>query len=187
MKPEPWRLISSQIAYKGKWYTLRRDTVKLPGGTVIDDYYVSVRPEIVTVFAITPRQEVVFVKQYKHAIGRITIELPGGIVNSNEPFQEAASRELEEETGYKCTRLEKIATLFDDPSRNTNCAHVFYAEAAFQGNQQLDELEAQGGLEVVLIPLNEVKEQLRNGTITAMFTVAAIYSVLANKERQILH
>ena len=62
--------------------------------TVIDS------PNWVNVVALTPDEEVVFVRQYRHGTGQITLELPGGMVDPGEDFKQAGLRELKEETGY---------------------------------------------------------------------------------------
>ena len=56
----PWRILDSHNAFEHRWYVLRRDTVELPDGGVIDDYFVSVRPEVVVVGSF------IMVRQYQH-------------------------------------------------------------------------------------------------------------------------
>ena len=116
MTIEKWALLDSVLVFGHRWYQLRRDTVRLPDGTVVDDYFVSVRPEVAMVFPLTPDGDVIFVRQYKHGAQAITIELPGGTFRHELP-EDAARRELIEETGYTPGELIPLGWIWEDPTR----------------------------------------------------------------------
>lgn len=128
--PRPWRLLRSNIAFKHKWYTLRRDEVELSNGHVVDDFFVSERPDGAMVFPITEQNEVLFVRQYKHAAGKVFLEVPAGsFFPDQEIAQEAATRELLEETGAVLTQeLIPLGVLHDNPAKDTNRLHLFLAQ-----------------------------------------------------------
>jgi 8-oxo-dGTP pyrophosphatase MutT (NUDIX family) len=96
---QPWTLLSSEMAFDHRWYKLRRDTVQLPDGRIIDDYFVSQRPDVAIVVPLTRERDFILVRQYKHGAQAITLEFPAGTFRS-ESAEAAAARELEEETGY---------------------------------------------------------------------------------------
>ena len=178
----PWRTLATEPVFEHRWYRLRRDTVELPDGTILDDYFVSVRPEIAVVLALTPDDEVVMARQYKHGIGEITLELPGGLVDEGEDARAAAERELREETGYVCDDLAPLARLIHDPSKGSNRVHGFLGRHARQaGEQQLDVSEQIG---VELIPFDEIDGLIRDGSITGVVSVALLLLALRDRERQ---
>ena len=86
------------MAFEHRWYQLRRDTVRLPNGRVVDDYFVSQRPNVAIVVPLTIENKFILVRQYKHGVQAITLEFPAGIFRSVLPVT-AAARELEKETG----------------------------------------------------------------------------------------
>jgi 8-oxo-dGTP pyrophosphatase MutT (NUDIX family) len=179
MPVEPWITLESELVFDHRWYKVRRDKLRLPNGEVLDDYFVSVRPEIVVVFAVTAEDEVLFVRQYRPGAGAITVELPGGTFDG-EPGAEAAERELLEETGYRCGRMLPLCTVYADASKNTNQIHSFLGtEAVRVAGQDLDEVErASGGVDVLLIPVRELRDRIRSGEIKNESTVLAIYRAL---------
>ena len=152
---------------------VRRDEIQLPNGKVIDDFFVHVKPDVALVLAITSDREIVFVKQYRHAMNNFFIELPaGGFDPTQEAPEVAAMREFTEETGYAVKNMQKIATLYDRPSKDTNQTHVFLAENAIAiGEQNLDPTEE---IEVLLIPVDSVLEKISSGEISVMGTVTAL-------------
>jgi 8-oxo-dGTP pyrophosphatase MutT (NUDIX family) len=168
-----WKILSSKWIVNQRWCQVRQDEVELPNGTIIDDYFVNVRPEIALVLPITNNQEIVFVRQYRHGIEDILLELPAGTFDKQkEDSLTAARRELEEETGYISNQLIKLATVYDNPVKDTNKIHIFMAlKAAPLGKQNLDLTE---DIEVVVVPLKEVKQKIVSGEICVAGTISAI-------------
>lgn len=171
---QPWKILNSQLVLDNPWCKVRRDEVELPSGEVIDDFFVNVRPDIVLILAVTLQQEIVFVRQYRHGIQDILLELPGGGFHSQrETSLSAAHRELEEETGYVAEEMRLLATLYDNPVKDTNKIHLFLAKNAHPSSiQQLDVTE---DVELVLVPIEDVLAKISTGEICVCGTVTALF------------
>jgi ADP-ribose pyrophosphatase len=129
-------------------------------------------PDWVNVVALTGRDELVLVRQYRHGTKRVSLEIPGGIIDPHErePMQ-AAARELREETGYVAERIEPLGVMTPNPALFTNRCHTFLATGCrLAGQLQQDPGE---DLEVVLVPKAELDELLRRGEIDHALVLAA--------------
>ncbi|MEB3342758.1 NUDIX hydrolase [Okeania sp.] len=169
-----WKILQSRLVINNKWCQVRQDEVKLPNGKIIDDFFINVRPDIALVFPVTVEQEIVFVRQYRHGVGQVLLELPAGSFNPKiEVAEVAASRELTEETGYVAEKLIKLASLYDNPVKDTNSIHLFIAENVIKSEEQ--ELDVTEEIEVILIPIAEVIQRVLMGDISVCGTIAAIF------------
>ncbi|AFZ03664.1 NUDIX hydrolase [Calothrix sp. PCC 6303] len=176
-KLKKWTTLKSEMVLNHNWCKVRQDEIQLPNGTIIDDFFVHIKPDVALVLAITENQEIIFVQQYRHAIDDFFIELPAGTFNpEQESSEEAALRELEEETGYIVQDIQKIATLYDRPSKDTNKTHLFFAKNAVQlGTRKLDVTEE---IKIILIPVDQVLDKINQGEISVMGTVTALLMAL---------
>lgn len=174
----PWRLLRSEMVFEHHWYRLRRDWLVLPDGRRVDDYFVSMRPEVVMVFALTPDDEVVMVRQYKHGAGQLLLECPGGTFwAGKEDAAVAAARELAEETGYTSATMEFLGTAWDDPTRQDNRLHFFLARQAQRTQaQHLDEHE---DIEVVLVPRSRLRRMCLSDEVCVTGTISLVFRALA--------
>src|SRR5208337_458342 len=105
MKPmsaiQKWETLSSEVIFEAKqWFRVVKDTVKLPNGRIVDDYYRIEAPEYVLICARSQDGKILIERQYKHGLGKITTTFPAGFVDKDEMPLDAAKRELLEETGY---------------------------------------------------------------------------------------
>ncbi|MCU0354583.1 MAG: NUDIX hydrolase, partial [Cytophagales bacterium] len=168
-----WKTLHAEMVLDHRWYKVRREEVQLPDGRVLDDYYLSVRPEVAVVFPLTASGEVVMVRQYKHGAGEILLELPGGIVDDTDASpEEAARRELREETGYVSDDWTLLGTVHDDPTKNTNRFHLYLARNARRATEQaLDENEE---IAVETFPLAQVMQLAASGEIRTANSLATI-------------
>ncbi|MDZ8070876.1 MAG: NUDIX hydrolase [Nostoc sp. DedQUE08] len=169
-----WKILKSKMVLDNPWCQVRQDEIELSNGKIIDDYFVSIKPEVAMILPITSNREIIFVRQYRHAVGEFFLELPAGNFDpTKESAEIAAIRELREETGYIPQEFKKIGTLYDKPSKDTNKIHLFLAENASKvGEQQLDITE---DIEVVLIPVESILEKIIQGEISVAGTVAALF------------
>jgi ADP-ribose diphosphatase len=173
-----WRIVGSEIVIETPHLRLRRDEVVLPSGRRIENYYVRESRGFSVVFALTPDDRVVLVRQYKHGIGRDVLELPAGAIDPDETPLECARREFAEETGFcgEPDELEHLATFATDPTNSDAHFHLFLVRNARPaGTQRLDVTEA---IEVRLATFEELRRFVRDGTIEVSSHVAAVYYVL---------
>lgn len=149
----------------------------MPGGKIIDPYYIYDFSTWVGALALTQEGEVVMVKQYRHAYGEVGIEIPGGCVDDTDKSnEEAIARELMEETGYSFSSYEYLGKISPNTSTNSNVLHMFLAKGGQKIREQhLDEGEE---IEVVLMSVEELKQLLReNKIIQAMHVSCIMYGL----------
>lgn len=176
MGKRKWEVISSEYVLESPWYRLRRDACRLPDGTVVESYYVREHAGFSVTFAITPHDEVVFTRQYKHGIGDLVLELPAGMREPGEDALACARRELEEETGYVAAEFEPVAEFTTDPTSSTGRFSLFVARGARP--ERPPRPEATEDVDTVLVPLDQVLDQVRGRHVRAQSQVASIYSAL---------
>ena len=173
--PSDWRIVDSAVVIDTPHLRLRKDTIALPDGSQIDGYYVRESRGFVVIFALTPDGRVIVVRQYKHGIGRELLELPAGAIDPGEPPEDAARRELAEETGCTADRFELVRTFVTDATNSTSLAYVYLARGAVETQpQQLDPTER---IVVDRWPLERVRKSASDGSIDSVAHVASIYTV----------
>lgn len=176
MEKPIWRRRSSTYLVQSEHMRLRSDEVELPSGVVLDAYYVRESRGFVIVFALTPENQVVLVRQYRYGVDELIVELPAGTIDEGEDPLDCAKRELAEETGYTAERWEVLMAVPAEPVRSNSVVHAFVAYGArLTQPQNLDPTES---IEPFTASLDELRAMLRAGEIRAMSAVAAAYAGL---------
>lgn len=140
---ESWKVLQSKYLVKDPWLTLRVDKCRTPSGMVVEPYYVFEYTDWAHIAAFNDEDQILLIEQYRHGIGQVCLELPGGCVDPDDSSpQESVCRELLEETGYAASRVEPVASYYANPSSHNNMIHLF---AGFglskKGEQNLDHSE----------------------------------------------
>lgn len=171
-----WQVTASSYVLDSPYLRIRRDRIALPDGTIVEDYYVRESRGYVIVFAMTAAREAVLVRQYKHGIGKVLLELIAGAIDEGEDPHATAVRELAEETGHAAASMEYVRSFIADPTSANTVAHLFFARGAYRcGEQHLDPTE---NITVELASLDDLRRMVRSGEIDSMPHVGAIYYML---------
>lgn len=149
------------MLHDDRWLRLRADDCVTAAGQQIAPYYVLHYTDWVHIVAVTPTQEVVVVRQYRHGVAETLLELPGGMVDQAESPADAARRELEEETGYRVGTVQPILSLPANPATHTNRIHTFLGTDACLAAQA--RTEAGEDLTVHTLPVPDLVSALRDG------------------------
>ena len=108
--------MDSKKILETKWFSL--NTVRYQSSDEEPYYYLST-PDSVEILAITEKKEIIFVKQFRPAIGISMLELPAGYIDPGEKPDDAVKRELTEETGYICNKIDYLGSFESDDETGT--------------------------------------------------------------------
>ncbi|MDW8019808.1 MAG: NUDIX hydrolase [Chloroherpetonaceae bacterium] len=184
--PKAWKTLESQYIFqKAPWLVLRQDKVQLPTGAIIDEFYVSEYPAWVNVVGITTDDEVVLIRQFRYAIGKVYFELPAGVVDKGETPLQAAQREMLEETGYGGGEWELLMQLCANPAIQTNITYSFLARGLRkQSTQSLEHTEE---IAVHILSHQEVERILEEGEMIQSLHAAPLLKYLLHRCRHQTH
>jgi len=173
---KPWQVLDSKLLIDERWLQLREDRVRLANGHEIDRFHVIHGPDWASVLCVTNDSEVVLVRQYRHGMQGESLELPAGVIEPHETPEEAARRELAEETGYESDDWVRIQSVSTEPARHTTQAHFFCARGARLTQKPApEETEV---LEVLKVPLSDLRRLATDGSIVHGVHVGAILAAL---------
>lgn len=173
MPPRPWKVLSSSRDTSYSIFNIRTDTAVSPRTGESHQFFILESSPWVNVIPLTPVNEIVLIRQYRHGIREVTLEIPGGLVEDHDYPEQAAERELYEETGYRAEGLVYLGEVHPNPAIQSNTCYTYVARDVYQaGDQRLDEKE---DIEVLLRSISEIPDLIRSGKITHSLVLAAFY------------
>jgi ADP-ribose pyrophosphatase len=159
--------------YTGKVVTLNVDTVQLPNGITVELETIR-HPGAAAVVPMKADGIVVLIRQFRHAAGGFIYEIPAGKLHPGEDPLDCASRELEEEIGYRASSFDLLSSIFTAPGFADEVIHVYQANGLTKGQQRLDRDEV---LDVIEMPLAEAVKKIEDGTIRDAKTIVGLQAV----------
>lgn len=172
--------IDRKLEFQGTILDFYTDYMQMPDGKVVKWDFISHRKGAAAVVPVMDDGRILMVHQYRNALDRMTIEIPAGARNdTSEDTRVCAARELEEETGYRCGKLEFLISLKPTVAYDNEFIDIYVATDLQPGVQHLDQYEF---IELEPVLLDELCERIYKGEIQDGKTVAAIMAY-KNKNR----
>jgi len=172
------RVVDSRVLHRGRYLTFRIDTVERADGTRATRD-VAGHPGAVAILAVDTDDHVLLVRQFRSPAGRVLLEVPAGTLDPGpdgaiEDPDDAARRELEEETGYRAGSWRLLSRFFTAPGFTTELMHLYLAEdLVIVGDDRLQP-EDDERLRVVRLPWREAVAAVERGTIADAKSIVAI-------------
>jgi len=171
MPDKSWKLLDSRQLAAHKIVRVREDRYRFEPTQSEAVFVVCDSPDWALVIPITEDGRVVFIRQFRHGVGRTVLEIPGGVMDPGESPEQTAVRELQEETGYRPRATRYLGPVLPNPALNTASCHVVVAEGCLLADSAAPEpLEE---IEVLLRPLADVPEMIRTGELAHAYTIVA--------------
>ncbi len=169
---KPWHILDSKIGADYRVFKVRVDQAVSPRTARSGEFYTLQSKNWVNVVPVTGDAHVVMIRQYRHGSRKITLEIPGGLVDESDAG-EAAVRELLEETGYAGTNVSLLGSTNPNPAIFDNLCYTYLVDQAEKVQEPL--LESYEDIEVELVPLDSVPRLLRDGTIDHALVIVAFH------------
>ena len=162
-----------QPIYKGKIIEMSVETVRLPNGAMADVELIA-HPGAAAVVPFKDDRTVIMIRQYRHAVGGFIYEIPAGKLQPGEDPRDCATREVEEEIGYKVGTLEPLVSFLTTPGFTNEIIHIFWGKELTPGKQNLGADEV---LEIIDLPLARTMALIKDGTINDAKTIIGLQTV----------
>ncbi len=173
--------LKRELAHSGAIVNMYEDSIEMPNGKVVKWDFIEHPKGAAAILPVLPDGRILMVRQYRNALDRITLEIPAGARDSvTEDTAVCAKRELKEETGYSCGKIEKLLSLKSTVAFCDELIDVYLATELTKGEQHLDEDEF---IDLEGYRLEDLCEKIYAGEIQDAKTVAAVMAY-ANKRKQ---
>ncbi len=171
---DSWTLLNRSHEGHFRVFDIFRQRMKSPESGSAHDFFVLDAPDWVNVIPLTPDNQVVCVRQYRAGTNTVTLEIPGGMIDPEDPTPTAAAaREMREETGYVADRYESLGAVAPNPAIQSNRCHTLCAVDAYRDGPQ--NLEGSEVIDVELVDLSDIPSLITTGRITHSLVIAAFY------------
>jgi ADP-ribose pyrophosphatase len=183
--PAPWQTLHTNPVYRSRWVGVTVDTVMLPTGASYEYTRLERAGVGVGVIGLNDAGELLLEREYRHGVGEVVWQIPGGLADEGEELQAAGLRELREETGYAPTvvnaeTVRYCGAVWDNPGFGTAISHIFRV----RGLQATGDTHTDTGEFVTLHWVSPawIKQAVRSGEIRDRVVVAAVAYLLLEGE-----
>jgi 8-oxo-dGTP pyrophosphatase MutT (NUDIX family) len=169
----PWQVTSSTHLVHDRWLKVRADDCVTAEGVEIAPYYVLEYPDWVEIIALDAEDHIYLVQQYRHGLGVVALELPGGTMDASDANPiEAAARELREETGLSSADWDYVGKLAPNPATHTNLSHIVIARNVELAAKPADDPTER--IRLIRMPIRQAIELALKGKMIQVIHVAAL-------------
>lgn len=165
-----WKTTKSKRVFHCKWYDVIKNDVELPTKEKINYFVVKTTPSVFIV-PVTRDSKFIFTRQYRYPVDEFSIEFPAGNTDGQNSLR-AAKRELEEEAGYKASKMKKIGRFIPYNGVGSEVCYVYLAKDLVKVKPKPERTEF---FEILRIPVKKAykmaeKNEIKDGmTLSSMF------------------
>lgn len=164
-----YKLLDEEVAYKGRRITIKEMKFDTGNQEIYREHVLA--GDAVAIVAITDNDNLIMIREPRTPIGRVVLDIPAGRLEEGENPEEAAKRELEEETGYKAKYVKKLRDVYPSVGYSNEKLTICVAKDLEKTKQHLDFDE---DIELVKIPLKEAKELLDSNKLKTLSSVLGL-------------
>jgi ADP-ribose pyrophosphatase len=176
VKPE--KTLATQQVYQGHAVNMRVDTVEKAGGRKTTRDVVE-HSDCIAVVAIDEQNNVLLVRQFRHAVDKSLLEIPAGGIDPGEEPLDSVRRELQEEIGYFPRKIDKLGGFYSIPGYGTEYLHCFVATELVPGRLIAEDTE---DIELVRVSLDEIPRLIASGEICDAKSIASLLTFLVIRQ-----
>jgi len=181
--PRPWSTQATRPAFRNRWLAVEVDTVTLPTGATYEYTRIVPAGVGVAVAGFNHEGRLLLEREYRHGVGQVIWQLPGGLADAGEELAAAGLRELREETGHAPALINDetvryLGRVWDNPGFGAATSHVYAA----WGVEEASHTQRDPGEFVSLhwVTPTWLKDAVRSGQIHDRVVVAAVGWLLLN-------
>jgi ADP-ribose pyrophosphatase len=172
------KTLSSQTIYEGRILKLRVDTVLTAGGRRSTREIVE-HPDCIAIIALDADDNILLVKQYRKPVEKELLEIPAGGIDAGEDAEAAVIREMQEETGFRPQKLERLGGFYSAPGYATEYLYLYLATDLTPSQLYAEDT---AGIEVIRVPLTQVSDLINSGRICDAKSIAGLLAFLEHRK-----